>query len=264
MTLPTRFPLMLAIGVVALVIWMGVQTLFQDRRSEQLQEPSARERPERLLFNVSLRPIAAFSHYYGKKEDTWAPYNPFIPPENRINEIALVNNPEPEPVQIPRPIYQKEPKGPPPPEPQIAPLDLAAKQLPEVVGGLSQGSEPYVLALHNNSLDVMGIGQTIGNWLLVRIEGNSAWFIPVDGGSELRVPIGMADGSTAVETARPSSRGVNTTGPRTPAQTNRPISLRDPRVRRLLEENPDLVDRIRRNPEQVEDLIREALEQKGG
>ena len=202
MTIPSRLPALIAMAFLALLIWVVSQALLQDRSRHQLQDPSARERPERLLFNVSLPPIAAFAHYYGKpgkNGDSWAPYNPFIPLEDRLEEIALKNNPVPEPVQ-PTTLPRRSNKKPPPPPslPPIAPLNLAARQLPDVIGGITQGNEPFVLAMHDGKLEVLAIGEAIGNWLLVRIEGNSAWFTPEGGGDELRVPVGMAAGSTAV------------------------------------------------------------------
>jgi hypothetical protein len=93
----------------------------------------------------------------------------------------------------------------------------------------------------------MGVGQVIGNWSLVRIEGNSAWFIPLDGGDELRVPIGMARGSTAMKMNKTAS-SLGGAGSR-------------PRLDQLLQDRPDLLEQIQRNPERAEGLIRQALEE---
>ena len=270
MTIHSRLPALIAIAFLGLFIWVMAQALLQNRNRHQLQDPSAGTRPERLSFNVALPPIATFNHYYGKagkNGDSWAAYNPFIPLEDRLQEIALKNNPAPDPVQ-PISLPARGDKKPPPPPvlSPIAPLNLAARQLPDVIGGITQGSEPFILALHNDELEILGIGQAIGSWFLVRIEDNSAWFTPEDGGDELRVPVGMAVGSTAMNII--TNKGIDPIGgmtdpemigPGRPLPPTQPINFRDPRVRQLLDQNPELVEQIRKNPAQVEELIREAL-----
>ena len=245
MSYSSRLPQVISLGFLLLLIYVFTSVVVKGRHGQQLQQPSVQERAESLSFAVALPPIAELSHYYGQENDTWAPYNPFVPLQSRLRDIALVKNPPPKVSIIPKPRLQR--KRPLPAEPRIAPLDLAARKLPKIVGGLSQGREPFVLALYNQELLTMGVGQVIGNWSLVRIEGNSAWFIPLDGGDELRVPIGMARGSTAMKMNKTAS-SLGGAGSR-------------PRLDQLLQDRPDLLEQIQRNPERAEGLIRQALEE---
>ena len=281
-------PLTVFVLLAAGLGFIAVQAISQDRTAQRIDPPGTNARPENLTFNIDLPPIAKLTHYYGENSDSWAPFNPFIPPDKRLKDVAISREPPRTTPPITTVVIvapKQQPLPPPPTEPSLAPLDLTTVQLPAVIGGFIHHGNPVLVVLQGETPAVLAVGEAIGEWTLRRVDDNSAWFTQGEKTKLTRVPIGMSSGDTAMEgsSAKTNNSSVaQPTPPPTPppaVQTNdrrernngerqndnnrsngRRFSFRDPSVRQVLRENPDFFDIIRDNPTEAQRLINEALE----
>ncbi|TVR43592.1 MAG: hypothetical protein EA402_09300 [Planctomycetota bacterium] len=291
--------LLATLAAAGLLAWSLSQGLSSDRRAKAVMPPGTNERPSGLFFDIDLPPIAPLAHYYGiPREDSWAPYNPFVPLATRLADVERALRPARPPNIGTARIGTRPRQAPPPPpqEPVIAALDLASRQVPVAVGGMLRAGEQVLVIARDQQLELLGTGERIGSWTLVDMGANSAWFLHDDDLIPTRVPIGMTAGDTAMLSsgdhlpAAPST--PNTPTPRQPG-TERPtqpqpgdgprrprrggdgdtsrggggsssgIDLNHPLVQQYLENNPHLREFVRNNPEQAQQMLENFLRGQG-
>lgn len=264
--------LLSAVGLGAAV---GHSSL-QDRSPRPLAEPATQDSNGSSQVRVTLNPIQPMPHYYGSEEDSWAWYNPFIPPDNRAHEREALAQRGREPAQ---PEWQEAPPPPveitPPSKPNIPAQALKRIERPVVVGALLRRHRASALVAYDDAFHIVYLGERIGPWTLDRINANEAWMVHGDDSRAQRFPIRSETAMVLdrlADTAAPapvrdqqSGDGSGTqrrTPPRTPGRpqdrqgTQRGLpdgfDINDPQVQEALQGLPPNIRRmVEQNPEQA-------------
>lgn len=252
------------------------QASLHERTPRPLAEPGTQDDGAATQVRVRLAPIQPMDHYYGGEEDSWAWFNPFIPPDNRESERQALAQRGQTPEQ---PEWLDAPSPPvtitPPSKPTIPAQDMEAEQRPMVVGALLHRHRASALVAYDDAFHILSLDEEVGPWRLQRINANEAWMLHTHSQHVQRFPIrsetGMildrladsAAGATATGQNIPNTDGTQRRSP--PSTPQRPqdrqggqrglpdgFDINDPQVQEALQGLPPNIRRmVEQNPEQA-------------